>query len=172
MSEPMNPDGLLALYTYNAYANDIVLETAAHLAEDELTRQSSPSHGSVHALLVHMLECEAFFLSCCQGQPPAGCDRAGLSGVAGIRRCWSSLAQTQREFITALDENDLRREILLPFGEGQPHLSLWQLLVQAFVHSTHHRGELSIVLSGLGRPLPTLDIILHFFAQSGQEWPG
>lgn len=168
MTEAMNRDGLLALYAYNAYANNLVLETAAHLTDDELTRQSSPSHSSVHALLVHMLECEAFFLACCQGQSLEDLD---LPGVPDIRRRWSSLAQEQREFITLLDENDLACEIPLP-SKGGSHLPLWQLLVQAFVHSTHHRGELSIVLSGLGHPLPTLDIILHFFAQSGQEWPG
>jgi WD40 repeat protein len=33
-------------------------------------------------------------------------------------------------------------------------------------------GDLcTFVLSGLGHPLPPLDIILRFFAQSGQEWP-
>ena len=46
------------------------------------------------------------------------------------------------------------------------------LLALYIYNSIHRRGELSIVLSGLGHPLPTLDIILHFFAQSGQEWPG
>jgi uncharacterized damage-inducible protein DinB len=172
MGEPMNRDGLLALYIYNTYANDLVLEAALPLTEDELTCQSSPSHSSVRALLIHMLECEAFFLSCCQGEPLAEHDRAKLSSVADIRCRWNSLAQEQREFITALGENDLAQEIPLPFGRGQSHLPLWQLLVQALVHSIHHRGELSIVLSGLGHPLPTLDIILHFFAQSGQEWPG
>jgi uncharacterized damage-inducible protein DinB len=45
------------------------------------------------------------------------------------------------------------------------------LLAQAFVHSTHHRGELSIVLSHLGHPLPTLDIIIPFVTWSGQKWP-
>jgi uncharacterized damage-inducible protein DinB len=39
------------------------------------------------------------------------------------------------------------------------------------MHSTHHRGELSIVLTELGYPLPTLDIIVHFAEQSGQAWP-
>jgi len=168
----MNREGLAALYTYNAYANDLVLDTAAQLTEEELTRQSSPSHSTVGALLVHMLECEAFFLSCCQGQPFEGLEHAELSSVAGIRRRWDNLWEEQRQFIATLGEQDLGREILLPFGKGQSHLPVWQLLVQAFVHSTHHRGELSIVLSGLGHPLPTLDIILHFFAQSGQEWPG
>jgi len=168
----MDRQGPLALYTYNAYANDLLLNTAAQLTEEELARQASPSHSTVGALLVHMLECEAFFLSCCQDRPFEGLERAELSSVTGIRRRWSNLWEEQRELIGSLGEKDLAREILLPFRNGQSHLPVWQLLVQAFVHSTHHRGELSIVLSGLGHPLPTLDIILHFIARSGQEWPG
>jgi uncharacterized damage-inducible protein DinB len=148
-----------------------VLDTAERLTQDELIRQSSPSHSSVLALLRHMLECEAFFLACCRGEPFPGYDRAGLESVAHVRQRWTSLAQVQREFIGALGEDELEREIPLPFRSAESHLPLWQLLVQAFMHSTHHRGELSIVLTGLGHPLPTLDIILHFFARSGQDWP-
>lgn len=37
--------------------------------------------------------------------------------------------------------------------------------------SFHHRGELSVVCTGLGYPLPTMDIILHFINQSGQSSP-
>lgn len=44
--------------------------------------------------------------------------------------------------------------------------------MQAFVQSTHPRGELSIVLSQLGQSLPTLDIIIPFVTDSGQVWPG
>jgi uncharacterized damage-inducible protein DinB len=47
---------------------------------------------------------------------------------------------------------------------------MWQLLVQAFVHSTHHRAELAILLGQMGHPLPTLDILIHFAQQSGQPW--
>jgi uncharacterized damage-inducible protein DinB len=50
-------------------------------------------------------------------------------------------------------------------------LPLWLLLMQAFVHSTLHRGELSIVLSNFGHPLPTLDIIIPFIEWNGQIWP-
>jgi uncharacterized damage-inducible protein DinB len=45
------------------------------------------------------------------------------------------------------------------------------LMLQSLIHSVHHRGELSIVMTGLGHPLPTLDIILHFARESGQPWP-
>ncbi|MBN1286346.1 MAG: DinB family protein [Anaerolineae bacterium] len=168
----MDQSGLLALYTYNAYANKLVLDTAAQLTADELVGESSPSHGSVHRLLVHMLACEAYFLTCCQGRL-LPFDPGQISTLDDIRRHWQALEQEQQSFIASLGADDLARMVHVDFGGGRPTLDLpaWQLLMQAFLHSTHHRGELSIVLTGLGYPLPTLDIILHFIEQSGQEWP-
>ena len=164
----MNRDGLLELYTYNAYANRLVLDGLAQLSEDEFTRESGPSHGSIRGLLLHVLECEAWFLAICQGRT---LEEPDLPALADIRRCWGDLEREQLEFIGSLTETDLARDLTIELGGHPYHFPMWQLLVQAFVHSTHHRGELAILLGQMGHPLPTLDIIIHFAKESGQEWP-
>jgi len=167
----MDRDGLFALHDYNLYANRLMLDVAAQLSEDELVRESNPSHGSVRALLHHMVACEAFFLASCRGNTDLKFNTSELPGLDDIRRYWDELGHEQRDYISSLDENDLARGVSLSLRDRPYHLPIWQLLIQAFVHSTHHRGELSIVLTELGYPLPTLDIIQYFFQQSGQQWP-
>jgi len=164
----MNRDGLLALYTYNTYANHLMLDGVAQLSEDEFTRESGPSHGSICGLLLHVLECEAWFLAICQGRT---LEEPDLRTLADIRRNWSNLEREQQTFIASLTEGDLARDLAVELGSHPYHFPMWQLLVQAFVHSTHHRGELAILLGQMGHPLPTLDIIIHFAKESGQEWP-
>lgn len=165
----MNRDGLLALYNYNVYANDLVLDTVAQLPEDKFLQVSSPSHSSVRELLVHMLEGEAFFLSVCTGHPLD--ELPSLPRLADIQQSWTQLAREIHSYLVTLTDADLMQEIEIRL-KGQPFcFSKWQALVQGFVHSTHHRGELSIVLTELGYPLPTLDILLQFIKQSGQSWP-
>jgi uncharacterized damage-inducible protein DinB len=166
--ETMNRDGLLALYAYNAYANHLVLDGLAQLSEDEFTRESSPSHSSIHKLLCHILGVEAFFLGNCQERQ---IERPDLPTLADIRLYWGNLMREQQDFIASLDESDLARDLPVQLGQHSFHFPVWQLLVQAFVHSTHHRGELAILLGQMGHPLPTLDIIIHFAKESGQEWP-
>ncbi len=39
----MNLDGLLALYRYNAYANQLLFETVARLDGERFTREISPT---------------------------------------------------------------------------------------------------------------------------------
>ena len=165
----INQDGLLSLYTYNAYANQLVLDTIENLTEKEFVRECSPSRGSVHGLLTHMLECEAFFLAQCQNRS-VELDSVDLSTLASIRQYWSKLEQEQLDFIGSLDDDEILRDIPVRIREQSLVFPMWQLLAQALIHSVHHRGELSIVLTELNHPLPTLDIILHFIKESGQNW--
>jgi len=166
----MNRDGLQALYDYNTYANRLVLDTVECLTEEEFVRQSSPSNGSVRGLLLHMLAVETYFLTCSQGRParPVPIESNAL---ADIRRKWSELEREQQDFISGLREADPGREIRVPMRDSMLTLPIWQALMQAFTQSIHHRGELSIVLTGLGHPLPTLDVIIYHVRRSGQEWP-
>jgi uncharacterized damage-inducible protein DinB len=163
----MNRDGLLALCGYNVYANRLIFDVVRRLSEDELARPASPSHESVRKMLEHMLTVEAVFLARCQHTAPNWPD---VSTLAELIHYWAEVEQTTQDFIAAQAEDDLKREVV-PFNTQSLHYPIWQLLLQAFMHSAHHRGELSIVLTELGYPLPTLDIILHFTEQSGQAWP-
>lgn len=169
METGMNREGLLALTRYNAYANRLVLQAASHLPEADLDRQASPSHGSARGLLKHMLECETWFLAFCQGQPCA-VDVDSLATLPQLSTAWEELAFRQETFVIQLQPADLEREVLVHLRNTEYHFPVWKLLTQALIHSTHHRGELSIVLTGLGCPLPTLDILLHFMQESGQIW--
>ena len=166
--QTMNREGLLALYRYNAYANHLVLDGLAQLTQDEFTRAPSPSHSSIRGLVLHMLECEAWFLALCQGRQMKELD---LPALADIRQYWSGVERDQQAFIAQLEKDDLARQVTVDLKKDTIHLPVWQLLVQAFVHSTHHRAELGILLGQMGHTLPTMDIILYFLQESGQTWP-
>jgi len=164
----MNRDGLLALYEYNAYANQLVLDGLAQLSEDEFTRAPSPSRNNIRTLFLHSLLGEASFLAACQG---SRFEQPNLPTLDDIRRFQGELAKEQQVFVSTLSESDLAREVQIEFGSQPYHLPVWQLLVQAFLHATQHRAELGIVLGQMGHSLPTQDIIVHFMRQSGQPWP-
>ena len=159
---------LLPLYEYNRYANRLVLERAERLSENDLRRQSSPSHNSVFEILEHMLATETGFMLNALGQPFTFRRPADLPD---LRQEWEELAARQLAYLATITESQLNEDIPTRIGSRDFHFPRWQLLAQAFVHSTHHRGELSIVMTGLGQPLPTLDIIIPFAENSGQTWP-
>ena len=161
---------LSALYAYNAYANRTLLATAAQLPNDKLNGDLSPSHNTIKRLLLHMVIVEAYFFSLCQ-ERPLELPLNESSTLADLEQYWDQLGRDQQQFLAATTQPDLDRELVTPIRDTTFRLQKWQLLIQAYVHSAQHRGELSTVLTQLGYPLPLKDIIIWFIEQSGQEWP-
>ncbi len=170
--ENLNKPALLVLHNTNNHANQLVLQTAAEMDESAFTAQSSPSHGSVQALLTHMLTTEFFFLARSEGKPvnPKSAPDKALN-LQEIAVAFSQLADERHKYLNWVTEEKLAEVIEIPIGGQIFNLARWQLLTQSLLHSAHHRGELSIVMTGLGHPLPTLDPIIEFIHESGQTWP-
>lgn len=170
--EKIDCSALIVMHNYNDYANALVLDTAAKMSESELTRDSSPSQGSVKALLLHIALCEYGFILRCLGVPLDSIkDDFETLDLAGIRDLFARVATMRKEYLEIVNENELYETIATQIRQQPLQLSRWQMLAQSLIHSIHHRGELSIVMTGLGYPLPTLDPILQFIRESGQEWP-
>jgi uncharacterized damage-inducible protein DinB len=167
--ESLDSTALYALHTYNVYANDLVLETAARMTAEELTHAASPSHGSVLKLLGHIFECEYYFTLECMNTTPdqAQADRCAAS-LESLRECFALLNATRENYLEQVNEFELGEEITVDLGRGEVTLPRWQFMAQSLLHSAHHRGELSIGMPELGYPLPTLDPILMYIRDSGQ----
>jgi len=167
----MNQYGLYTLHRYNVYANNLVLETTSKMTIEELTCESSPSHGSVMSLLQHMFGCEYFFtMECmnCVADPSE--ERLCGRSIAELKECFSVLNATRENYLAKVNDFELEEEITVNLGRGEVTLLRWQFLAQSLLHSVHHRGELSIGMTRLGYPLPTLDPILMYIRDSGQTW--
>jgi len=169
--DQMDKSSLLVLHNYNDYANQLVLDTASRMTEAELIKESSPSHGNVKTLLLHIVLCEYGFILRCLGTPPESVtDDFDNYSFEEIRELYARVAGMRKDYLEIVNENELNEIIPTVIGKHQLALPRWQMLAQSLVHSTHHRGELSIVLTALGYPLPTLDILLEFIKESGQQW--
>ncbi len=169
--ETMNRSSLYLLHEYNVYANNLVLEIAAKMTGEELTRSSSPSHGSVMNLLQHMFGCEYFFaMECmnCAAEPSE--ERLCSKSIIELKECFSVLNATRGQYLEVVNQYELEEAISVNLGRNVVALPRWQFMAQSLIHSMHHRGELSIVMTGLGYPLPTLDPILKYIHDSGQAW--
>ena len=54
------------------------------------------------------------------------------------------------KIIEAIPEEDLHKDIEIPWGSGTIKKELWKLLFQWFNHQTHHRGQISVQLDIVG----------------------
>ena len=170
--ETINRSALLVMHAYNDYANHLVLDTAEKMTPEELAKASSPSHGSVRELLLHIVLCEFGFILRCKGIPLDSIneDFEKLT-FQGLRALYNKIAVMRKDYLDQVTEKELNEVVSIRIADHPLNLTRWQMLAQALIHSTHHRGELSIVMTGLGYPLPTLDPVIQFVCESGQDWP-
>lgn len=141
------------------------------MTEDELTRQSSPSQGSVKGLLLHFIVCEYSFLLRCTGTPLESItEDFDHFSFTQIRDFFTRVSVLRKEFLESASEDTLNELVQLTIRGKPLTLPRWQMLAQSLLQSIHHRGELSIVMTSLGYPLPTLDPIIQFVNESGQVW--
>ena len=117
--EKMDRSALLVLHHYNDYATRLVLETASKLTLEELTRQFSPSHGTVKGLLLHYLLCEHGFLLRC-GVTPFLDDITDPEDLDfdGIRDLFTRISAVRLEYLEKVSEGELD-EVIETRDHGQ-----------------------------------------------------
>ncbi len=166
----MKADLLRALAQYNNHANGILLNVTSKLTAEEFANTPSPSRESVKMLLLHLIVVEAAYYARCRGsQFPFVPDAFG--SFRDVQNLAAETATALQSLMDSGEEEEFDREVTAPFGGQSLHLAMWQMLLHTFMHSARHRGELSIILSQLGYPLPIPDLIVQFVDQSHQIWP-
>jgi uncharacterized damage-inducible protein DinB len=161
---------LFSLAKYNAYANRMLLETAANMSTTQLEYTPSPSRNSALQLIQHMLATEVHYLALCQ-ERSFKFIREEYSTIENLRALSGQLGANFQQLVEASSEEDLQRVLDVKIGDYNFRFPIWQLLIQAVMHSSEHRGDLSILLSSIGYPVPSSDLIVHFAQESGQSWP-
>ncbi len=155
----------------DVYANQIVLREASRIDPVILEASASPSRGSVFGLLIHLIGVEVNYLGQILGGDNVLSDPARTS-IAALAVAADAHYARLLGYVDGLTDVELARAVPFRFSTGAVlQFTAWQLLTQLFMHSAQHRGELSILLSELGQPLPIDDIIVRFADESGQAWP-
>lgn len=151
------------LFAYTRWANTRVLDAAAALSPEQLTRDMGSSFPSIHATLVHMLSAEWIWLSRWQGiSPPGPPPEWRLETVADLHERWTAIEDEREAFLLGLDDATLGRTVEYRTMRGDPSEGLlYELLLHAVNHSTYHRGQVVTMLRQVGAPGVSTDLVLY-----------
>jgi uncharacterized damage-inducible protein DinB len=153
-----------ALYDFNRWANGRVLEAAEKLTPKQFTKDLRNSFPSVRDTLVHIMGAEWIWLERWRGNSPKGLLAASeFPTVSSIRNRWTEIERGQREFITDVTEESLKKVIAYTNLKGDPYqYPLWQMLQHLVNHSTYHRGQVTTMLRQLGAKPVATDILVYY----------
>lgn len=159
---------LYRMWAFNQQANQKLLQVLRQIPEATLQETSSPSRGSLWRLVIHIVFTEEHFIRCCRGETY---QRQMLKTVDQLQHHWQTLHLDALEYLQNASTGELQEVVGVELGGRQFHFSRWEMLLQAVTHSIQHRGELSMLLSSLGHPLPNMDLIVYLAEIHKMEWP-
>ena len=160
----MTVQDLKGLFDYSYWANDRLWGVLSQLTAEQFTQPVAGSYGSIRNTTVHMLSAEWGWLERCGGaaRGPA-LNAQDYPTVTSLFDQWRHVEARVREFLSALQDEDLKRVLEFAIGGGfRQSMALGQLLHHAAIHGVHHRGQVALLLRMLGHVPGNFDILLYY----------
>lgn len=167
---------LRELYDYNYWARDRQLEACRALTPEQLRRPMGSSFSSVRDTLAHLLVVEWVWHERWRGREPRTLPgvEEGISFEEMSRRWndqfpalekiegrWRGVERDIRDFLAALAEKDLAREVRYQNFRGETWAyPLWRAMLHVVNHQTYHRGQITTLLRQLGAKAPAIDFLV------------
>ena len=180
----MDRSSLLRLMaTYNEWMNTKVYNAARELSHEEFISERGAYFGSIRGTLNHLVTADTIWLRRFANHPSASGtlrpvtdleepDFHDLSRFADFRtlashRRW--LDSIISEWASAIAEGDLDVALRYTDRKGSTiEADFFALAIHFFNHQTHHRGQLTTLLSQAGRDVGVTDLLaLVFDRQAG-----
>src|SRR5262245_29561881 len=101
----MNLADIKQLFDYTEWANDLAMNAAAELSEDELRREVGVSHKSIFGTLLHMAGAEWIWLERWNGRSPTKAqawsqwNAESCADLATLKKRWSGVIEHRSRYI-------------------------------------------------------------------------
>ena len=143
------------LAAYNKQMNAQFYDACADLSSGQLKKDRGAFFGSLHRTLNHLLLVDRLWLAGFTGEllPFRGMDEELYAEFAELR----SARETTDADIEKWAESLTQETLDAPFSE-QLTFPAWLVATHFFNHQTHHRGQLSAMLSQCGRDYGVTDV--------------
>ena len=164
----MNLSDIRRLFDYTEWANDLAIEAAAKLCDDDLRRDVAISHKSIFGTLLHMAGAEWIWLERWHGRSPAKAEAwsrwttESCANLEMLKDRWSDVIDRRTQFISTLDGQSLASELSFKLLSGDPSsMPLVDQMQHVINHATMHRGQVVGMIRQLGIDPPSTDLLFY-----------
>ena len=164
----MTPEYFAALARYNSWINAKVYAATARLTDEDRKRDRGAFFKSIHATLNHILLADRVWMGRFEGVKL----EPGCMGPGGIRSLDQELYADYAELTAAREQMDAEiagwvgkltaERLTATFQYGPNQSVLWTTLAHVFNHQTHHRGQVTTLLTQAGQDVGKTDMIAMF----------
>lgn len=163
----MTPDWARALARYNRWMNDKLYALAATLSDDARKRDAGAFFGSIHGTFNHILLGDRVWLARVRGETPQdgfmapgirSLDQELFADFDELRRGRAQTDDELSEWVVELDAERLAAPITFVRRGQDTQTPLWWVVSHVFNHQTHHRGQITTLLSQQGHDPGVTDL--------------
>jgi uncharacterized damage-inducible protein DinB len=158
---------------YNRWANGVVYTAARDLNDEELGRNQGAFFGSMIGTLNHLLSADRIWMRrfTGTGDAPGALNTILHSDLDGLETARRAEDERIIAWVGGLSEDAIANHFsYTPITNPEPVTqTLGSALSHFFNHQTHHRGQCHMILTSLGRPSLTLDLV-WFQRVAGRQW--
>jgi len=156
-------DALRTHLDYTIWATGRLLEAAASLSPEELTRDFGTADKTVVGTLAHVYAADRVWMARIQGKMPGKFITDEDRDLRLLNREWPALLEVWRDWAAGLTDENVASEAVYQDLKGNPHTTQWWKIVLHVVnHGTHHRGQVSGFLRTMGHVPPPLDLMAYY----------
>jgi len=159
---------------YNQWANGLLYDAAAELAEEEYTRDVCAFFKSMMGTLNHLVVTDRIWIKrfCGTGEAPSALDTILHEDFATLRAARQAEDQRIIDWVESQSDEVFKGTFTYtPVTNPQPVTQrLAPALVHLFNHQTHHRGQAHMILSVLGKNPPSMDLIYFQRSSEGKRF--
>ena len=156
------------LFKYTEWANELAMDAAGRLSEENLRRDVGVSHRSIFGTLLHMAGAEWIWLERWTGRSPAK-DEAWTQwttqscvDLSVLRDRWSEVVDRRWKYLSELDEAKLSSDLAFKLLSGDPSsMRLVDQMRHVANHATMHRGQVVGMIRQLGIDPPSTDLLFY-----------
>lgn len=157
-------DLALVHFDFTAWASRRLVQAAADLSEEELTRDFKHADKSVLGTLVHTFAADRVWLARVQGNVPSRfLDPARDMHLSVLQTDWPAVHAGWAGFLKSQTNETLAQNISYKDLKGNSwQTPLWQIVLHVVNHASHHRGQVSAMLRAMGHTPPGVDLIFYY----------
>ena len=156
------------LFDYTEWANQLAMEAAAKLPNDQLRRDFGISHKSIFGTLLHMAGAEWIWLERWNGRSPAKAEAwsqwttESCADLPTLKERWNGVVHNRKRYVSQLADSSLADELAFKLLSGDPSsMRLVHQMQHVVNHSTMHRGQVVGMIRQLGIDPPSTDLIFY-----------
>jgi uncharacterized damage-inducible protein DinB len=157
------------LYDYHRWANRTLFDHVLTLGDEAATRDMGPqwSFPTVLRMFGHIYGADVVWLGRWRGAPPPAFPGGDIPTMGALRVAWDVFETEQGAYIGALSEADVARVVDYKNLSGLPQRApLWKLVQHIANHATHHRSEISTMVTLISGSPPDTGVNSHILAAS------